>query len=574
MKNMAFALRPIAAALVSVLALQGCATQNQKGEKLSIGESLKQTFDSDDPCSNSKRNIGILAGVIVGGIIGNQAGGKNKEIATLIGIGLGGGVGGFIGAELDKRQCELYKIQQKYALDMQVTPIAINANTIPANQAAPNTSSPSSKNANGLSLGAPEPRKVGLSVSIVDIEGKPQFLSGSNELQSDAKEHFKEIAKQYSAEQLAIQTGAKTNEEKAKIADEWHKKRVLLIGHTDDNGSSKLNADLSERRARAVAQVFKSMGVAEDQLFYQGAGETLPIADNATAEGRAKNRRVEIVDLSNEETFRLYLQNRRPNTAYYRPADSTGNAMETANRSEIGAASASTANKPVSGKKGKTQKVAKVSKAEQTANASESVPSQPKLTPGFIDFGGSPATPANVTVNLGEMVKAKHGFMLISEAQANDMGHISSCNLDRPRNSGAVKSFKDGKAYATSEYLPGLYGRSWQDTVGGNLVVLNGVAVLRDGAVPANAPELKVYANYNPGQNRNPKPDVAMTPAVNTYQGSNGLLYRVFTQGGRGMQCMDMLMPVDGSAAAKAGKVIYGSKGNEFVSDFKPTMIR
>lgn len=570
MKNMAFALRPIAAALVSVLALQGCATQNQKGEQLSIGESFKQTFDSDDPCSNSKRNIGILAGVIVGGIIGNQAGGKNKQIATLIGLGLGGGVGGFIGAELDKRQCELYKIQQKYALDMQVTPIAINASIPSANQAAPNTS-PSSKNANSLSLGVPEPQKVGLSVSIVDSEGKPQFLSGSNELQSDAKEHFKEIAKQYSADQLAIQTGAKTNEEKTQIANEWHKKRVLLIGHTDDNGSSKLNADLSERRARAVAQIFKSMGVAEDQLFYQGAGETLPIADNATPEGRAKNRRVEIVDLSNEETFKLYLQNRRPNTAYYRPVDTSNNTMRMANSAEAVPTSASTANKPVSGKKDKAQKVAK---AEQTANASDSVPSQSKLTPGFIDFGGSPVTPANVTVNLGEMAKAKHGLMLISEAQANDMGHISSCNLDRPRNSGTVKSFKDGKAYATSEYLPGLYGRSWQDTVGGNLVVLNGVAVLRDGAVPSNAPELKVYSNYNPAQNRNPKPDVAMTPAVNTYQGSNGLLYRVFTQGGRGMQCMDMLMPLDGSAAAKAGKVIYGSKGNEFVSDFKPTMIR
>lgn len=574
MKNTAFALRPIAAVLVSVLSLQGCVTQNQRGEKISIGESLKQTFDSDDPCSNNKRNIGILAGAIVGGIIGNQAGGKNKEIATLIGLGLGGGVGGFIGTELDKRQCELYKIQQKYALDMQVTPIAINANTLSTNQAAPNTPSPSSKNANGLSLGAPEPQKVGLSVSIVDVEGKPQFLSGSSELQSDAKEHFKEIAKQYSAEQLAIQTGAKTHEEKTKIANEWHKKRILLIGHTDDNGSSKFNADLSERRAKAVAQIFKSMGVAEDQLFYQGAGETLPAADNATEEGRAKNRRVEIVDLSDEEIFKLYLQNRRPNTAYYRPADATSNHMKMARSTEVDVDSSSTADKPVSGKNGKAKKLAKVAKAEQMANASEPVPSQPKLPRSFIDFGGSPATTANVTVNLGEMAKAKHGFMLISEAQANDMGHISSCNMDRPRNAGAVKSFKGGKTYATSEYLPGLYGRSWQDTVGGNLVVLNGVAVLRDGASPANTPELKVYANYNPGQNHNPKPDVAMTPEVNTYQGSNGLLYRIFTQGGHGIQCMDMLMPVDGSATAKAGKVIYGSKGSEFVSDFRPTMIR
>lgn len=553
MRKITFALRPIAAALIPVLALQGCATQNQKGEKLTAGESFKQTFASDDPCSNSKRNVGIAVGAILGGIIGNQAGGKDRETAILIGAGIGGGIGGLIGAELDKRQCELYKIQQKYALEMEVTPIAINAS---ANNASSTVS--------------PEPQKVGFSVSVVDREGKPQFLSGSDELQSDARQQLMEIAQQYSAEQQATQAGARTNEEKT----EFRKKRVLLIGHTDDTGNSKLNADLSEHRARAVAQVFKSAGVADGQLYYQGAGETLPIADNSTLEGRAKNRRVEIVDLSNEETFRLYLQNRRPNTAYYRPADTAGNTMKTAYVAEVDSTSASTANKPVSGNKGKTQKVAKMTKSGQTTNASEPIPGLPKLTRGFIDFGGSPVTSANTTVNLGEMARAKRGFMLISEAQASDMVQISSCNKDRPRNAGAVKSFKDGKAYATSEYFPGLYGRSWQDTVGGNLIMLNGVAVLRDGATPANAPTLKVYANYNPSQNRNSKPDLTMVPAVNTYQGSNGLLYRVFTQGEHGMQCMDVLMPADGSPTAKAGKVIYGSKGSEFVSDFKPIMIR
>lgn len=553
---MTFALRPIVVALIPVLVLQGCATQNQQGGKASVGKSFNQTFASDDPCSNSKRNIGILAGAILGGIIGNQAGGKNRDAATLIGIGIGGGIGGLIGAELDKRQCELYKIQQKYALEMQVTPIAINAK---ANNASNSVTT--------------EPQKVGLSVSVVDREVKPQFLSGSYELQSDAKQQFMEIAQQYSAEQQVSQAGARTNEEKTKAADELRKKRVLLIGHTDDTGNSKLNADLSERRAKEVAQVFKSMGVGDSQLYYQGAGETLPIADNETPEGRAKNRRVEIVDLSNEETFRTYLQNRRPNTAYYRPAETIDSTIATDNaRPETVSVAVKEKSEPLN--KGKAQKEVNATKPVQEASTNTSVHSRPNLLPGFIDFGGYPATSSNATVNLGEMAKTKRGFMLISEAQASDMGAISSCSMDRPRNAGAVKSFKDGKTYATSEYLPGLYGRSWQDTVGGNLVVLNGVAVLRDGAAPANAPDLKVYTDYNPSKNRNPKPDVAMTPAVNTYQGSNGLLYRVFTQGEHGIQCMDVLMPADGSTTAKAGKVIYGSKGNEFVSNFKPTMIR
>lgn len=561
MNKNVFTKRPIAAALALLLCLEGCVTQNKRGEQLSFEESLKETFASDDPCANSRRNLGMLIGGVAGVILGNQVEGKNKAKARVAGGLFGTLAGGFIGAELDKRQCELYKIQQKYALDMQVTPIAIDATANPENRVAVGKPVPSSVNSS--TKGNAEPQQVGLSVSVVDQEGRPQFPSGSDSLQPDARKSFTEIAKQYSAEHLAMQAGVTTAEEKASIAKEMRRKRVLLIGHTDDIGNSMLNADLSERRAKAVAQIFKSMGVDKDQLFYQGAGETLPIADNSTVEGRSKNRRVEIVDLSNEETFGIYLQNRRPNTAYYRAVEITGKSGKTHSTATVDAPSAP-ASKSVFNKNSKSKNVADI----------EPEVSSPKLTRGFIDFGGAPATPANSTVNLGEMAKAKQGFTLISEAQASDMSSISRCNMDRPRNSGAVKSFKDGKAYATSEYLPGLYGRSWQDTVGGNLVVLNGVAVLRDGAAPANAPNLKVYANYNPIQNRNPKPDVAITPAVNTYQGSNGLLYRIFTQGEHGMQCMDVLMPADGSPTAKAGKVIYGSKGSEFVSDFKPVMIR
>lgn len=557
MKNKVFAMRPIVAVLISAMALQGCATHNLKGEKLTPGESFKQTFASEEPCSNNARNIGMLVGVTAGGLLGSQTGGNNRQMATVIGMAAGAGIGALIGASFDSRRCELFKIQQKYALDMQVVPIAVSANTV-------------ASAGNGASK-ASEPEKVGFSVSVVDQTGKPQFLSGSSSLQSDAMVHFTEIAKQYSVEQTVLQSGASTNEAKAHVNNEWHKKRILLIGHTDDTGSSKLNADLSERRAKEVAQVFKSIGVGENQLYYQGAGETLPIADNATEEGRAKNRRVEIVDLSNEETFKLYLQNRRPNTAYYRPAEMTGSPMRIADNSKSDAVTTASKTKSRGRNKDQAQKVVKI--AKPGSPAIESAISQPKPATGYIDFGGLSATQSNTTVSLGELAKAKRDFMFISEAQANDMGAITGCNKDRPRNSGVVKSFKDGKAYATSDYLPGMYGRSWQDTVGGNLVMLNGVAVLRDGAAPANAPTLKVYANYDPVKNRNPKPDVVMNPSVNTYQGSNGLLYRVFTQGEHGIQCMDVLMPSDGSPTAKAGKVIYGSKGNEFVSNFKPTMI-
>jgi len=69
---------------------------------------------------------------------------------------------------------------------------------------------------------------------------------------------------------------------------------VEIQGHTDSQGSAKMNRRLSERRALAVKDYLVGKGVDEDRLSYEGYGEEKPIASNDTAQGRAKNRRVEI----------------------------------------------------------------------------------------------------------------------------------------------------------------------------------------------------------------------------------------------------------------------------------------
>ena len=66
----------------------------------------------------------------------------------------------------------------------------------------------------------------------------------------------------------------------------------VIEGHTDSNGSDAYNQDLSERRALAVLQYLRDKGVAPARFTAQGLGESQPIADNATPEGRAQNRRV------------------------------------------------------------------------------------------------------------------------------------------------------------------------------------------------------------------------------------------------------------------------------------------
>lgn len=70
-------------------------------------------------------------------------------------------------------------------------------------------------------------------------------------------------------------------------------KRIRIEAHTDSQGSQKYNMNLSEKRAESVMNYFIRKGMDPRRLSYQGYGESRPIASNTTAEGRAKNRRVE-----------------------------------------------------------------------------------------------------------------------------------------------------------------------------------------------------------------------------------------------------------------------------------------
>ena len=69
--------------------------------------------------------------------------------------------------------------------------------------------------------------------------------------------------------------------------------KVMVIGHTDSQGDRGKNIELSMQRAIAVKNYLQQSGVAPGNLSVQGLGPDLPVADNATANGRARNRRIE-----------------------------------------------------------------------------------------------------------------------------------------------------------------------------------------------------------------------------------------------------------------------------------------
>lgn len=80
----------------------------------------------------------------------------------------------------------------------------------------------------------------------------------------------------------------------AKVRASEGDERLEIVGHTDSIGPESYNQGLSERRAQAAADYLQGKGVNPSNMTIKGMGESSPVADNSTREGRAMNRRVEI----------------------------------------------------------------------------------------------------------------------------------------------------------------------------------------------------------------------------------------------------------------------------------------
>jgi outer membrane protein OmpA-like peptidoglycan-associated protein len=75
---------------------------------------------------------------------------------------------------------------------------------------------------------------------------------------------------------------------------QYNQNSIEIVGHTDSTGNHAYNMGLSQRRAQSVANYLMAQGVDASRLSTRGAGPDQPIASNATADGRAQNRRVEV----------------------------------------------------------------------------------------------------------------------------------------------------------------------------------------------------------------------------------------------------------------------------------------
>jgi outer membrane protein OmpA-like peptidoglycan-associated protein len=101
-----------------------------------------------------------------------------------------------------------------------------------------------------------------------------------------------------------LQPGARDKlRQVAGVLNRYPRTNVEVIGHTDSRGEEDFNYELSQKRARAVADELAANGVVSARIRTRGEGESRPVATNDTPEGRAQNRRVEII-VSPDDSFR------------------------------------------------------------------------------------------------------------------------------------------------------------------------------------------------------------------------------------------------------------------------------
>ena len=191
-------------------------------------------------CSRmTKTQKGAVIGSTTGGTIGALIGRKagNTAVGAVIGGAIGGVAGAYIGRKMDRQAAEIRKNVP-------------GAEVIEAGE--------------GL---------------IVKFDSGILFDVNKAELKPNAKTNIENLA-------ATMKNNPETN--------------IMVIGHTDADGSDSHNYSLSERRAAAVKAYTAAHGVSSSRLTTVGKGETEPIADNSTANGKAQNRRVEIVIVANE----------------------------------------------------------------------------------------------------------------------------------------------------------------------------------------------------------------------------------------------------------------------------------
>ncbi len=184
--------------------------------------------------------IGATGGAVIGGVIGNNTGDGNTALGSIIGGVVGGAAGAIIGDRMDKQAKE---IEQE--------------------------------------IPGAEVERVGEGINVTfDEKSGVYFDTEKYNINAKSQETLNKLAN---------------------IFKEYPNSNILVEGHTDNTGSDSYNLTLSKNRAQAVTGYLVDNGIDRGRFTTKWYGESQPKYDNSTAEGRSKNRRVELAIVANEE---------------------------------------------------------------------------------------------------------------------------------------------------------------------------------------------------------------------------------------------------------------------------------
>jgi outer membrane protein OmpA-like peptidoglycan-associated protein len=203
-----------------------------------IGISGCQTFDAytgEQKVSSTAKGAGIGAGIgaVLAYISNKDESSKTRKRRTLQAAGIGAIAGGGVGYYMDSQEAKLRQTLRSTGVSVE---------------------------------------RVGDNINLI-MPGNITFVSAGHDLNGNFYEVLDSVV-------LVLQ--------------EFNKTVIVVAGHTDSVGSTEYNQALSERRATSVANYLLSKAVVAARIETVGFGETAPLADNGSAEGRSLNRRVEL----------------------------------------------------------------------------------------------------------------------------------------------------------------------------------------------------------------------------------------------------------------------------------------
>ncbi len=184
--------------------------------------------------------IGSAGGATIGGVIGNNTGDGNTALGAIIGGVVGGAAGAYIGNRMDKQAQEIEE-----------------------------------------EIPGAEVERVGEGINVTFDESSGVYFD----------------TEKYNINARSEETLQKL----AGIFKEYPDSNILVEGHTDSTGSESYNLTLSKNRAQSVTNYLLGQGLNRGRFDTKWYGETQPKYDNETADGRAKNRRVELAIVANDE---------------------------------------------------------------------------------------------------------------------------------------------------------------------------------------------------------------------------------------------------------------------------------